>query len=191
MNEKVVTCNNYKDLSELITDFCGSDCSFITNTQEYQDLDQKFKSFFDANFSYSKIQKLYYNTFIYKNYVIKLAPFKYPLEIPKVPELVTYYYRDNITFHSKGKNFYLGIEIQDYLQPCIKISIKQLYSLYASLRDKGYIWMDASIGNAVVYQNKPIIIDLDYIYPIDQAIYTNQSKLAKEFEKRYQQEKET
>ena len=51
--------------------------------------------------------------------------------------------------------------------------------------------MDASIGNAVVYQNKPIIIDLDYIYPIDQAIYTNQSKLAKEFEKRYQQEKET
>lgn len=188
MNAKAVVCKNYKDLAELIADFCETDCSYITNTPEYQDLDQKFKSFFGKSFSYSQIQKLYYNTFIYKNYVIKLAPFKYPLEIPKFPELVTYYYRDNITFHGKEKKIYLGVEIQDYLQPSTKTSTEQLYSLYKSLRNKGYIWMDANIGNAVFYQNKPIIVDLDYIYPFDQAIYTNQSRLSYNFEQRYKKE---
>lgn len=175
----------YKNLLDLINDYLKRDCSNIIETLQYKDLDNFFKSFF-SNFEYDKIIKLYSNCYIYKEYIIKFSDRKTPLIIDKQQELVNSYYRQNIEFVIDNRVvLYLGVEIQDYLYPNQLCNEEELYVLYNSLRSKGYVWMDANLGNAVKYNGKLFIVDIDYIYPEKDAIYINQSKMSKEFEKRY------
>ncbi len=180
---------HYNSLLDLINEYVKNNCKFILDTKEYKDLDNYFQSFFGDNFKYGKINKLYYNCFIYQNYIIKFSDHKSPLKIPKTTELVKSYIRKNITFKTSHKTLYLGLEIQDYLYPNKPCSIEELYLLYQSLREKGYIWMDANLSNAVKYQNKPIIVDTDYIYHFSKANYTVQSLMSKTFAEKYEAKK--
>ena len=42
----------YNSLLDLINEYTPFDCSFITNTKEYKDLNDYFKSFFGESFKY-------------------------------------------------------------------------------------------------------------------------------------------
>ncbi len=177
---------HYNSLIDLINEYEKNECSFIMGTKEYQDLDSYFKSFFGDNFKYNEIKKLYFNCFIYKDYIIKFKDHKNFINIPKLDEIVNVYFQKNFVFKVNNNNIlYLAVEIQDYLYPNCKCEIEEIYILYKRLREKGYIWMDASLSNAVKYHNKAVIIDTDYIYLEEKANYIVESKMSKEFAKKY------
>lgn len=188
MNKNLWEDKTFHSLFDLIQEYQKRNCDFILTTDEYQDLNQQFKSFFKSNFKYEDIKQIDYNCFIYQNYIIKFNDQKLPPEIINLPFLVHTYYRNNFKFTNCDNVMYLGIEIQDYLQNTTKVNNEDLYSLYKQLRCHGYIWMDANIGNALIYQNKPIVVDKDYIYLEKDANFINQSRLSKAFEERYQEE---
>ena len=190
------TSNHYNCLLDIIKEyikpnnifFYNIDC--IENTLEYEDLDNYFKSFFGKDFKYDKVYKLYYNCYIYNNYIIKFSYQKVPAIISKESEYVKCYFRKNYSFFNNDKCILnLGVEIQDYLKDALVCTKEEIYSLYKSLRNKGYIWMDANIGNALKYKGTNYIVDLDFIYLKEDAIYSNQSDMSKEFEIRYKNEK--
>ena len=179
----------YNSLYDLLNEYADDDINFLKNTKEYKDLDNYFKSFFGVDFTYDQIHKLFYNCFIYKNYIIKFSSQKIPINLEKMPELVNSYFRQNYTFKDEDIiKLNLGVEIQKYLKNASYCNEEEIFQLYKSLRNKGYIWMDANIGNALKYKDKCYIVDLEFIYPEKEAIYINQSKMSKEFEIRYKNE---
>lgn len=182
----------YKNLLDLLNEYLKRDCSFVLETLQYKELDNFFKSFFGKEFGYEKIVKLYSNCFIYEQYIIKFSDRKIPLIVDKQIELVNSYFRQNFEFININNNkimLYLGVEIQDFLTPNEICQKEEMYSLYVSLRNKGLIWLDANLGNAVNYMGKSYIVDIDYIYNLKDAIFVNQSEMSKEFEKKYKNSK--
>ena len=178
----------YNSLLDLINEYTPFDCSFITNTKEYKDLNDYFKSFFGESFKYQDIKKLYHNCYLYDSYIIKFNCKKTPKEILDIPEVVKTYYRNNFKYEYNNKVLYLGVEIQDYIKEYTKCNEEELYEVYVSLRRKGYEWIDVSSGNVFKVNNEFKIIDSDYIYPEGQANYINESKLSKQFREQYKKE---
>lgn len=185
MIKQKLTLQRVSNLIDLLNEYFCYDCSFIIDSSEYNDLNKFLYSFFGENFSYKKIVKIYSNVFRFENYIIKISVRKVPEKVPDIPEIVKVYYRKNIEIYVDDKYFSLGIEIQDYLEDFEYCNEQELYELYVRLKSRGYEWIDVNIGNAVKYNNKLLIIDTDYIYPVKDANYINQSELAKLFLKKY------
>lgn len=175
-------CN---DLINLINNFIGRDVSFIRDFSQYKDLDDYLKSFFGSGFSYDKLVRLNYKSYVYDKYILKFSFCNYPLEVPNLEVFVKSYYRENFEFKVDNNFLVLGIEIQDYLYPSRYCNKEELYVLYKHLRDSGYEWMDVKEDNALVYNDKLYIVDKDYIYKFSDANFINQSRLSKEFYERY------
>ena len=180
---------HYNSLIDIINYFYGKNVSFIKKSFLYEDLDIYLKFFFGDAFSYDKLVRLNYKCYVYDKYILKLSLYNFSLEEFGSDIFVKSYYRENFEFNVDDIFIGLGVEIQDYLYPSRYSNKDELYTLYKYLRDNGYEWVDVKCDNALVYNDKVYIVDKDYIYKSGEANFINQSRLSKEFYKRYNDDK--
>lgn len=184
--------NNQVDkfLVENISKLKNKDCNFIKYTKEYEIIRENFIKYFGTSF---KIKKEY-NTltsscYHINDYIIKFSEYHIPDKLEQIPELVKIHHRENYRIVYNNSIIYLGVEIQDFIYEDEKCNINDLYNIYKSLRDTGYIWVDASYLNVKKKNNKVYIIDSDYIYKEDEVDYFNESRLSKELREKFEKEK--
>lgn len=176
-------------LLNLIERVKQKDCSFILNTLEYKLIKQKFLEYFNDNDivvnEFHTFNRISYQI---GDYIVKFGGFYIPNTIDRLPQLVNIYYRENFEIRCDDSVIFLGFEIQEFIPGHDRCSYDEIYDLYKSLRNMGYIWVDANFSNVKKKNGKALIIDSEYIYRENEVDYFNQSKLSKELEERYMSE---
>lgn len=174
-------------LIEAISSRIRRDCLFLNKLDIFNELISNICEIINDEKLFETKKELFRGIYIFGNYILKIKTANIPEKIVYTEEMVETYYRKNYSIKYEGQFLFFGIEIQRYLNGnmCNK---EELYDLYASLRAKGYIWVDVSMSNAIKVDDKALIIDLDYIYEENKVDLFNQSLLSKEFEERYQNE---
>ena len=160
------------------------DCFFIKNDSQFNTLLKELDSILGNNW-YKNIKNYKSNCYIVKDKILKLKLMCFPEKINYTNNMVKTYYRKNYRFTCEDKILNVGIEIQKFIFNDDKCSKDELYSVYEELRKQDYIWMDAKVSNIKKENGKIYIVDLDYIYKIDEADYSNQNPLSKKFEEQY------
>lgn len=189
-NNKVLNYYNKSNqfIIDIISKFYNYDCSFINEDKNFLILIEDLNKILGINWVI-KIKQKFFNKYIIDKYILKISFYLYPEYIIYTSEMVKTYYRKNFKFKSKNNILLIGIEIQDYIDNDYICNEKELYKVYKTLREKGYIWMDAQLRNIKKDKDKIVIVDLDYIYKYENADFSNQSLLSKKLEKQYIQEK--
>ena len=185
MTKQVINIGEVDFMIKAISVFNNNiDCFFLKNNPLFNILLNEFSNILGND--WLKNIKLYKgNCYIIKNKILKIKLLCFPEKIDYTEEMVETYFRKNFKFTGEGKILNVGIVIQKFIANDIKCNEEDVYSVYKSLRKKGYIWMDAQVGNVKKESKKIYIIDLDYIYKLSEADYSNQSSLSKKFEKRF------
>lgn len=184
--------NNQVDnfLLKVISKLKNKDCNFILLTKEYKIIRDKFLKYIGDNFEIKQeFNTINSGCYHIGNYIVKFSGIHIPEKMEQITQLVKIYCRENYRIEFNKSIIYLGFEIQDFICEDESCDFSDLYNTYKSLRDIGYIWVDASYSNVKKKNNKVYIIDSDYIYKEDEVDYFNESRLSKELREKFEKEK--
>lgn len=166
-------------LIDIISNFSQKDCNFLRNTTAFCEFIKKINESVDINWdNVIRINRFQYR---YDNYILKFGFAHSNLDLPQLDEFVKFYCRINLKFKDAMNSIYFGFEIQDYIESNDICSEDELYTLYSNLRDKGYIWSDASYGNVKKIKDKFVVVDLGDIYRDNQENFIINSKISEKF----------
>ena len=173
-----------KKFIDIVSEYKNRDCNFIRQTKCFKEILLDIEKILGIN-CFFNVKKLFKGIYVIDKYILKFSTCYIPFEIEYTDEMVKTYYRKNFEFKCDEGCLFLGIVIQDYISNNYICNEDELYSVYYSLRKKGYIWMDAKITNIKKLNDKILIVDIDYIYKEQEANFSNQSILSKICELKY------
>lgn len=166
-------------LIDVISNFSQKDCKFLKNTKAFKEFLKNINDLVDIN--WEKVIKINRFQYRYGSYILKFGFAHSNLDLPQLDEFVKFYCRINLKFKDAKNSIYFGFEIQDFIESNEICSEKELYTIYSNLRDKGYIWADASYSNVKKLNDKFVVVDLGDIYIKNQENFIVNSKISEKF----------